>query len=138
MRYLILAALLIPTPASAEWFDHIFAHEPRKPQVRSYVKRKVIRPHKPAPAQHDDTGAHCYPSVTVVGSQWVGDSGAQDSAKKAFMEQVRWKYGEAYMDIHNAQDIALRCSRSSIGEVANQVLHRCEIRARPCRMGFSK
>jgi len=142
MKALLIAALLLPTPVHADWFDHIFLNE-RRPEVRGYVKRKVVKPYKPAkpkpaPIKHDDTGAHCYPAVTVVGSQWVGDSGAQDSARKGWMEQVRWRHGEAAMDISNAQDIAVRCSRSSVGEAVGQVLHRCEIRAKPCRKGFEK
>jgi len=145
VKALLIAALLLPTPAVAfqgDWIDRateVF-HEPRarRSEVRSY--RKVVRPAKPKPAPviRDDNGAHCQAIINVVGSQWVGDSGAQESAKKAFMEEVRWRYGEAYMDITQAQDIAIRCARSSIGEVVSQVLHRCEIKARPCRKGFDR
>jgi hypothetical protein len=75
----------------------------------------------------------CLERVTVVGSQWAGEEGAEESAQKAWMEQVRWNDGEAWMDIKNVEGYAKRCARSSVGEVLNQVLHRCEISARPCR-----
>lgn len=96
----------------------------RKPEVRAYVKRD------------DDDLVKCYDTVRVVGSQWANESGAEESAQKAWMERVRWSLGEAAMSIDAAKNYSKRCSRSSVGELANQVLHRCEVQARPCRPVF--
>lgn len=103
------------------------SHKPRRtrpPEVRAYVKRE------------DEDRLVCLDRVRVVGSQWATESGAEESARKAWMEQVRWRFGESAMSIEAAQDYSKRCSRSSIGEVANSVLHRCEVQARPCRPVF--
>lgn len=94
------------------------------PQVRAYVKRE------------DEDRLICLDKVRVVGSQWATASGAEDSAQKAWMEQVRWRYGESAMTIDVAKGYAKRCSRSSIGEAVGAVLHRCEVEARPCRPVF--
>ena len=66
MRALILAALLIPSPAFAmqgDWIDRAIesmTDHRQAPQVRSY--RKAIRPHKPKPKPErhhtPDNGAH--------------------------------------------------------------------------------
>lgn len=85
--------------------------------------------HDEKPRRH----VQCLDRVTVVGSQWANEAGAEESAQKAFMEQVRWQSGEQFLDIRNADGYAKRCSRSSIGEVIGQTMHRCEVSARPCR-----
>lgn len=104
-------------------------------------KRKVARKKKPlryyAAPTHEKEEWRCLDHVRVVGSQWVGAEGAEDSAKKAFMEEVRWRFGEAFMDVANARDYEKRCSRSSVGEAVGQTLIRCEIAARPCRPPMS-
>jgi len=89
-------------------------------------------------ARDDSDGRQCLNRTRVVGSQWATEQGAEDSAKKAFMEDSRFRYGEQYMDIERAEDYVKRCSRSSVGELAGQVLYRCEIVARPCRPGFAR
>ena len=149
MRAILLAVLLIPTPAFAmqgDWIDRAIDsmtdHRPA-PQVRSYVKRRVVRPHKPKPEPvHErpqrDFITICLPAIRVVGSQWVTEAGAEDSAKKAWMEKARWLYGESAMDLASAKDYARCCSRSSIGEVAGQMQHRCEVEATPCRPRFQR
>lgn len=101
----------------------------RKPEVRAYVKRERER-------DEAEDKLICMDKVRVVGSQWATADGAEDSARKAWMEQVRWRFGESAMTIESAKDYAKRCSRSSIGELANSVLHRCEVQARPCRPVF--
>jgi hypothetical protein len=80
----------------------------------------------------------CLEAVRVVGSQDIREDAAEDSAKKAWSEMVRWESGESFMSMDTAQDYEKRCSRSSIGETLGQVLNRCEIIAKPCRPGLVK
>jgi hypothetical protein len=108
-------------------YDHIAA-----PELRDDYRHEV-RLYRPDEGPRDRKRFKCLERVTVVGSQWAGESGAEESAQKAFMEQVRWNDGESFMDIKNAEGYAKRCARSSIGEVAGATLHRCEVSALPCR-----
>jgi hypothetical protein len=55
------------------------------------------------------------------------------AARKDWMERVRYDHGEQYLDMTNDRDEITRCSRVSIGEIAGQVMYRCEIMARPCQ-----
>ena len=96
----------------------------KAPAIKGYVKQV------PQPS--------CLKPVSVVGSQYLNDAGAEDSAKKGWAEAVRFHHGEAFMDMANARDYARRCTRSSIGEVAGQVFFRCEITATPCRPAFTE
>ena len=75
----------------------------------------------------------CYQPLTVVGSQWVGESGAYESAIKAMKERIRWDIGESAMDPAHWKDLKKRCSLSSVGEVVGQTFTRCELTATPCR-----
>ena len=75
----------------------------------------------------------CLEPVRVVGSQDIREDAAEESARKAWAEIVRWDSGEAFMNIENATGYKRRCGRSSIGEALGQVLNRCEITAAPCR-----
>ena len=81
-------------------------------------------------------GRVCLDRVRGLGTQWIGEQGALDGAKKDWMERVRYYHGETYVDMSHATDVVKRCGRVSIGEVAGQVLYRCEIEARPCKAGF--
>jgi hypothetical protein len=81
-------------------------------------------------------GRLCLDHVRGLGTQWIGEQGALDGAKKDWMERVRYYHGETYVDMSHAGDVVKRCGRVSIGEVAGQVLYRCEIEARPCKAGF--
>lgn len=99
-----------------------------RPRVRYYAA-----PEYEAEGQRESDGWKCLDKVHVVGSQWANEDGAEDSAKKAFMEEVRFRSGEAFMDVDHARDYEKRCTRSSIGEVAGAMLFRCEVAARPCR-----
>ena len=117
---------------------HKVSHVPtkRKPKKakRHHAKKTYsFRPAPPAP----DNGSKCYDRITVVGSQWVGEGGAYESAVKAAKEAVRWQIGEMAMDPANWQDVQKRCSMSSVGEVVGQTFHRCEIRLTPCRPGMT-
>jgi len=81
-------------------------------------------------------GVQCEDKVRGLGTQWIGEQGALDAAKKDWMERVRYDLGESYLDMANAQDFAKRCGRVSIGEALGQVMYRCEIVARPCKGEF--
>lgn len=71
--------------------------------------------------------------VAVVGSQYLNEAGAEESAQKGWHEAVRFHHGEAFMDLARAKDYRHRCSRSSIGEALGQIMHRCEVSAIPCK-----
>jgi len=83
-----------------------------------------------------DRGRLCLDRVRGLGTQWIGEQGALDAAKKDWMERVRYYHGETFLDLNHAADFAKRCGRVSIGEVVGQVLYRCEIEARPCKGSF--
>jgi hypothetical protein len=80
----------------------------------------------------------CAGKVRGLGTQWVGEAGALEAAKKDWLERVRYDLGESYLDLSNAEDFERRCGRTSIGETLGQVLYRCEIVARPCKGDFAK
>jgi hypothetical protein len=80
----------------------------------------------------------CRGPVRGLGSQWIGEEGALEAAKKDWMERVRYDLGESYLDISHAEEFEARCGRTSIGQVAGQVMYRCEVVARPCKGVFGK
>jgi len=82
------------------------------------------------------TRLQCADKVRGLGTQWIGEGGALEAAKKDWAERVRYDLGESYLDLEHAADLVKRCGRTSIGEVAGQVLFRCEIWARPCKGVF--
>jgi hypothetical protein len=84
------------------------------------------------------TRLQCADRVRGLGTQWIGESGALEAAKKDWLEHVRYDLGESYMDLTNAGELVKRCGRTSIGEAAGQVLFRCEIWARPCKGVFEE
>ena len=112
-----LCVILIPTQIQADG-------------TRRHKTRYYAAPEK----QHD----RCLGRVRGVGTQWIGLEGAMDAAKKDWSERVRYDYGEIFIDLTHAQDFEKRCGRTSIGQVAGQVLYRCEIIARPCKAEFEK
>jgi hypothetical protein len=91
-----------------------------------------------APPVYEEPEKICAGKVRGLGTQWIGEAGALEAAKKDWMERVRYDLGESYLDLSNAEDFVRRCGRVSIGEVAGQVMHRCEITARPCKGDFAK
>jgi hypothetical protein len=96
---------------------------PRAEPARSYRSEHPTRP-------------QCADRVRGLGTQWIGEGGALEAAKKDWMERVRYDLGESYLDLSHATDLVKRCGRTSIGETAGQVLFRCEIWARPCKGVF--
>lgn len=136
---LALTLTLTTCPAAAAFEGMLdFYHQQPKPR-KIYRKRSKPQPppSKPEKLAHHTNDARCLPAVRVVGSQDIRETAAEDSAKKAWSEAVRWAHGEAYMDMLHAKAYQRRCSRSSIGEVAGQVFIRCEVSAAPCRPGMS-
>lgn len=91
-------------------------------------------------AGRDDWREGCIrgPRTRGLGTQWIGEAGALDAAKKDWMERTRYDHGESYLDLSHAIGFVKRCGRTSIGEVAGQTLFRCEILARPCKAQFTK
>lgn len=123
MKYLI--AILTVICAAA------LAHAPAKadgppPPKRPATKVKAFVERAPEPICGKT-------AVSVVGSQYLNEPGAEESAQKAWHEAVRFHHGEAYMDLARARDYRHRCSRSSIGEALGQIMHRCEVSAIPCK-----
>ena len=84
-------------------------------------------------AFEDERGFRCLEPVRGVGTEWIGQEGALKAARKDWMERVRYDHGERFIDMTNDREEVTRCSRVSIGEVAGQVMYRCEIMARPCQ-----
>jgi hypothetical protein len=145
----LIAALMLISPANANGIDMIPLYENQvqkashvqkaKPKVyKSKPKKRKAYSFRPAPPPLPSDGSRCFEPVTVVGSQWVGESGAYESAVKAAKEAVRWKIGEMAMDPANWKDVKKRCSMSSVGEVVGQTFHRCEIIFTPCRPGMTE
>lgn len=154
---LAAVAVLFPTVSHAEnWSLSTWQQGPRSQVAYEQSSITKARPHWRETARHRHHRAaaqvkhepearlyraedkptrsmQCIERVTVVGSQWATEAGAEESAQKAWMEAVRWSHGEMSMDMKNAEGYARRCSRSSIGEVVGQTFHRCEVTARPCR-----
>jgi hypothetical protein len=104
------------------------------PDVNADGRRGRTRYYAP-PVQDEPI---CRGPVRGLGTQWIGTEGAMDAAKKDWAERVRYDLGESYLDLGNAQDFEARCGRTSIGQVAGQVMYRCEVIARPCKGVFGK
>ena len=110
---------------------------------RSAKHRKTKVPAVAAWRDNDDDDdfskrRRCLGLVRGLGTQWIGEGGALEAAKKDWLEKVRYDHGETYLDMNHAEDFEKRCGRTSIGEIAGQVLFRCEIVARPCKGEFDK
>jgi hypothetical protein len=141
MRTLSLAIILglcacVSQPATSQagsyWYDGHFH------KIKKHTYRKKKRHHRPSRKhvktdKDPDKEWHCIDTQRGVGTQWANEGGAEEAARKDWMETVRFDHGEKYMDITFAKDYRHRCSRSSVGEVAGNVLYRCEVKARPCK-----
>lgn len=138
----ILFLLLVAFPPPAKAFDDFhWGNAPpehrkavrkrhKSTRVKVWSKKDEPWPDHSKPSIFKDGCKH---PVAVVGSQRVSESEAEESAQKAWMEEVRFSHGEVYMSIDKADAYAKLCSRSSIGEVMNQTMHRCRVIAVPCR-----
>ncbi len=96
-----------------------------RPRVYSYVRR-----------EEDERHGHCRDMRRITGDQHLTLEGAKKAANDAWAGNVRFHYGEKFMDLSNAERIGYTCSRSSIKEggvtTLGQTLTRCELAARPC------
>jgi hypothetical protein len=103
-------------------------------------KRHAREPRSSSSERREDRDSSrvCLDRVRGLGTQWIGEQGALDAAKKDWMERVRYYHGETFLDMSHAADFMKRCGRVSIGEIAGQVMYRCEIEARPCKGGFER
>jgi hypothetical protein len=164
MRVILIAcALLSASPAmawesffseaqpsySVDGYEYRLRRSGYRPRQYQYRQRRRYQPtyyyaapkHSHTSSSDYGSSATCYSAIRVVGSQWKDEDGAEQSAQKGWMEQVRWRHGEHAMDIGNAKSYVKRCSRSSIGEASlgelfKVTLHRCEVEAKPCRPKF--
>ena len=140
----MLRTLTIVVILFAAFLGIVYILYPSSVNADGYVQRTAYRQHKTRLYRQldDDSGgpqkAHCLGPVRGVGTQWVGEQGALDTAKKDWMERVRFDHGETFLDLSHAEGFEKRCGRTSIGEVAGQVLYRCEVVARPCKAEFEK
>jgi len=101
--------------------SHRHHHPRREPEVAGWLRTE------PAYPTH-----RCHPPIRTVGDQDVSDDGAKAAAKKAWVQEARWRYGEKSMSLDIAQGLQMACARSSIGTVLGQNFVRCEIQAMPC------
>ena len=157
---IILAALAVFFPAGVhaeDWSLSTWQQGPRSPSAYGHAtkakpkwratahhrKQRVEQQPQEKPdlrlyrAEDKPQIVTCQPPVRGLGTQWVGNQGALDAAKKDWMERVRYDLGESYLDMANAADETHRCGRVSIGEALGQVMYRCEIKARPCKGVFT-
>ncbi|HEX6611855.1 MAG TPA: hypothetical protein VF051_13845, partial [Hyphomicrobiaceae bacterium] len=78
------------------------------------------------------------------GGEAFDEDNAKQRADLAWQEEVRFLWGERYMDVSNAQRVRYECSRSStneswIGKAGERIAgdaavkKRCRITALPCR-----
>ena len=143
LRYVTLAlALAFAAPAFADghWSGDTGSVTAAKKQAggKVYAERRSrerarVLAYERREKDDDDRSGQCASKVRGLGTQWIGTEGAMDAAKKDWMERVRYDHGESYLDLTNAKEFESRCGRVSVGEVAGQVMYRCEIIARPCR-----
>lgn len=109
-----------------------------KPRVYGYQRR-----HDDDHGRHDG-GSECKPSLARAGSEAFDEDNAREKADLAWQEEVRFLWGERFMDVSNARRVTYECSRSSTNEswigkagerIAgdNAVKKRCRITALPCR-----
>lgn len=130
-------------PSHRQWHvmtgvDHV-RHEPRRPpQVRAWRQRHEPKPQpRPEPTRWEHAHqAHnvaiCHRVLETVGDQAASEDAAKEQARKSWIQEVRWRYGERAMTIDLARGLAFACSRSSIGSVIGQTFVRCAISGQPC------
>lgn len=70
----------------------------------------------------------CKAAVSETGTQVLGESWAKSSARNDWVQKVRFKHGEQYIDIGKAKNVKYRCTPTGV-----LGLTRCEVTATPCR-----
>jgi hypothetical protein len=143
LRYVTLAlALAFAAPAAADghwgWDTGSGKTAKKHASGTAYADRRSrnrarVLAYERRDKDDTDRNSQCASKVRGLGTQWIGTEGAMDAAKKDWMERVRYDHGESFLDLTNAKEFESRCGRVSVGEVAGQVMYRCEIIARPCR-----
>ena len=142
LRYVALAlaiTLAAPAVADGHWgWDTGSGKATAKRDGKQYAERRArnrarVLAYERREKDDNDRDGQCASKVRGLGTQWIGTEGAMDAAKKDWMERVRYDHGESFLDLTNAKEFESRCGRVSVGEVAGQVMYRCEIIARPCR-----
>lgn len=109
-----------------------YAHRPREvilegPKVYGYTER-------------GDRRAECLSMIRAVGDERQSVEKAKDAAARAWMGNVRFHWGERYIEIDNARHVRFTCSRSSVNDTVLGKLQenvgvthtRCQIEAAPC------
>lgn len=110
------------------------------PPVYGYVREERA----PIRVQQDVlSDVQCFPMLEGLSTEHHTEDAAYSDAVKDWRARTRFKYGERFSEIANANGLERQCIVSSInqtitGKVAEAVigpagqLHRCEVRARPC------
>ena len=123
-------------------------HRPR-PQVYSYQRRHHHnrdrdRDRDDYDGDRFDRANECKPPLARTGGEAFDEDNAKQRADLAWQEEVRFLWGERYMDVSNAQRARYECSRSStneswIGKAGERIAgdaavkKRCRLTALPCR-----
>jgi len=133
-----IASLLLAVPAHAGQADVSSGNTYGSASIQTASSLKKAKPNSgPRVMAYQQRAPEekvkCLAPVRVVGSQFVTEHGAEESAQKSWMEAVRFDSGEQFMSLDNARDYSRRCARSSVGEIAGQTFYRCEVIAKPCR-----
>lgn len=158
-RIAVLAALLLmPTACAAEstWIDghryicadayhqigcrRVVRHRVKPPEVRAWRQEEQDQDERRVPGCSDQK-----PIVSVVGTEHLSVDNARLAADGAWRRQVRYLHGERYADLKRAYKLKRACTQSSTGDSITAkvlekisedagVLHRCEVRASPCRV----
>lgn len=119
---------------------HIHRHRPHRHKSTRVKAWRVVKPALPN---------GCFGPIEAIGEQWATTSGAKGKAEKAWVERVRFEYGEATADLSNAQDVQFACVTSNVPNAMTRFLdrvkeatgnsdtgwmHRCQISAIACRV----
>jgi hypothetical protein len=121
-------------------------HRPRYDRVYSYRRRHNHDHDRDRDYVDDkfDRDRECKPPLARTGGEAFDEDNAKQRADLAWQEEVRFLWGERYMDVANAQRARYECSRSStneswIGKAGERIAgdaavkKRCRITALPCR-----
>jgi|GEM_PF-6217625 len=82
--------------------------------------------------QREEEHARCGEPISVAGAARITAGWAKTLAVKAWKEQVRFRYGEEWMNYDRAEVVKEQCEESSFGGS----MKRCRIVARPCKEVF--
>lgn len=113
------------------------------PAPRVIIKREVVvqRVERPDTFGHDAGAGACKPALDALGEVMHTTDNGKASARKAWMDLVRWRHGERYMEADLARDMHYQCNRVTtpttegvIGAAVSKATHglKCEVRAIPC------